>query len=220
MRTRRLIGCRGLILALTAIALSAGPASAITYNLFAGPGTMTMPDGTNIPVWGYGLDLASGGDGVTVRVPGPQLIVPVGDDTLAKNLRNALPAPYRTSLVIPGQPTTLTPVWDDGATGNRTPGNYTARVMSFTHEAPNGGSATYTFTGAWAYEGIQEEEGPAGEPLIICGVNFDGCDTLTVCTLGEAQPEEVFVGMRVQLKWPENIEGRLDDIAHVVPVKE
>ncbi len=79
---------------------------------------------------------------------------------------------------------------------------------------------TYTFTGAWAYEGIKEEEGPAGEPLIIVGVNFDGSDTLTVCTLGEAKPEEVFVGMRVQLKWPENIEGRLDDIAHVVPLRE
>ena len=76
---------------------------------------------------------------------------------------------------------------------------------------------TYTFTGAWAYEGI-EEEGVTGTPLIIVGLVLDGSDTMTVCTLDEVEPENVSVGMRVKMKWPENPEGRLDDLAHCVPL--
>lgn len=76
---------------------------------------------------------------------------------------------------------------------------------------------TYTFTGAWGYEGITEEEGPAGTPLIIVGIVLDGTDTMTVCTLDGAKPEDVSVGMRIKLVWPEEPEGKLDDIAHCVP---
>jgi uncharacterized OB-fold protein len=76
---------------------------------------------------------------------------------------------------------------------------------------------TYTFTGAWAYEGIAEE-GAAGEPLIIVGLVFDGTDTMTVCTLQNAKPEDVSVGMRVRLQWPENPEGKLEDLAYCVPL--
>ncbi len=76
---------------------------------------------------------------------------------------------------------------------------------------------TYTFSGAWAYEGITEE-GPTGTPMIIVGVVFDGSDTMAVCTLDGAEPEAVSVGMRVQLKWPDEPQGKLDDIAHCVPI--
>jgi uncharacterized OB-fold protein len=76
---------------------------------------------------------------------------------------------------------------------------------------------TYTFTGAWAYEGIAEE-GPAGTPLIICGIVLDGSDTMTVCTLNDAKPEEVSVGMRVKLQWPDSPEGKLEDLAYAVPL--
>ena len=76
---------------------------------------------------------------------------------------------------------------------------------------------TYTFSGAWKYEGIEEDEGPAGTPMIICGIVLDGTDTMTVCILDDVEPEAVSVGMRIKLKWPEKPEGKLDDIAHCVP---
>jgi uncharacterized OB-fold protein len=76
---------------------------------------------------------------------------------------------------------------------------------------------TYTFTGAWAYEGIADE-GVTGEPLIIVGLVLDGSDTMTVCTLDEVEPENVSVGMRVQLKWPDDPQGRLDDLSKCVPI--
>jgi uncharacterized OB-fold protein len=76
---------------------------------------------------------------------------------------------------------------------------------------------TYTFTGAWAYEGIADE-GVTGNPMIIVGIVLDGSDTMTVCTLDEVEPENVSVGMRIQLKWPDDPQGRLDDLAHCVPI--
>ncbi|MDY6793873.1 MAG: zinc ribbon domain-containing protein [Actinomycetota bacterium] len=95
-----------------------------------------------------------------------------------------------------------------------------ARPDKWVEVEQTGTITTYTFTGAWAYEGISEEEQAGGAPMIICGINFDGSDTLTVCLLDDAKPEEVYVGMRVKLKWPEVIEGRVDDIAHSEPLKE
>ena len=76
---------------------------------------------------------------------------------------------------------------------------------------------TYTFTGAWAYEGIADE-GVTGDPMIIVGLVMDGSDTMTVCTLDEVEPENVSVGMRVKLKWPDDPQGRLDDLARCVPL--
>ncbi len=76
---------------------------------------------------------------------------------------------------------------------------------------------TYTFTGAWAYEGIQEE-GPSGTPMIIAGVVYDGSDTMTVCVLEDVKPEDVSVGRKVRLRWPDEPEGKLDDLAHCVPM--
>jgi uncharacterized OB-fold protein len=76
---------------------------------------------------------------------------------------------------------------------------------------------TYTFSGAWAYEGIAAE-GVSGTPLIIAGIVFDGSDTMTVCTLQDVEPEQVSVGMRVKLKWPDQIEGALNDLAYCAPL--
>ncbi len=49
---------------------------------------------------------------------------------------------------------------------------------------------TYTFTGAWAYEGISDEE-VSGTPLIFAGIVFDGSDTMTVSNIEDVEPEEV-----------------------------
>lgn len=76
---------------------------------------------------------------------------------------------------------------------------------------------TYTFTGAWAYEGISDDE-VSGTPLIFAGVVFDGSNTMTVCNIEGVEPEQVHVGMRVKLKWPEKIEGTINDFAYCVPL--
>lgn len=119
---------------------SSGSARAATYELRADTGTIVMPDGRSIPVWGFAL-----GSG-PVTVPGPVLEVPPGDSTLVIHLTNQLSQPV--SLVIPGLSATLTPVFDSADP---------PRVVSFTQEAPpGGGTATYVFSnvrpGTYLYE--------------------------------------------------------------------
>jgi FtsP/CotA-like multicopper oxidase with cupredoxin domain len=143
----RLLGA-GLLLA-TAACSSSRPDRA-EYWLCAKPGGVTMPDGVSVAIWGYVLDAPgfAGGCAGEPSLPGPALRVGAGDASLTLHLRNLLPEP--TSIVIPGQTATMTPVfWDaDGVTtaGART--SPTQRVRSFTHEAAaGGGEATYAWGG-------------------------------------------------------------------------
>lgn len=140
---------KGVLLALVLLlAAAVGTASAATYSLCAGQGTLTMPDAQVVTVWGLGLD--TGGQCVPT-IPGPTLRVDPTDTELIVNLRNTLSEPV--SLHILGQQlnTNNGPVWDTGAAGARP--NLTARVRSFSHEAAaGGGTATYQW-------------GSAGNPL-------------------------------------------------------
>lgn len=143
MDTQKKIIRRGLPVFLMVLLLMAGTARAVTYNLTADVTTLTMPDGTPVPAWGFSVN------GGPVQVPGEPLVVPVGDTNLTINLTNNLPEPV--SLHILGQVLTNNagPVFTDGLTGAALPdperpaGNYTARVRSFTHETPSGGMDTY-----------------------------------------------------------------------------
>ena len=129
-------------LALVVLAVMAGTSYGAVYNLRADVTTKII-DGATIPMWGFALvsyDIGTGiipGDN-TVKIPGPELAVPLGQD-LSINLTNNLPVPV--SIVISGQnlPT------DSG--GIKQPPTYVdGRVMSFAHEtAANGGTATYTW---------------------------------------------------------------------------
>jgi hypothetical protein len=116
-----------------------GLSSAAVFDLQTGVITKTMPDATQVPMWGFGLM-----DGL-VTVPGPELVVPPGDTTLTINLQNNLTVPV--SIIIPG----LVP-----APGDITPvRNLDGRVRSFVKETPAGGAATYTFTvkpGTYLYQ--------------------------------------------------------------------
>lgn len=120
--------------------LGAGQAAAAEYWLCAKAGTVGMPDGQNVPIWGYVLDSAgfAGNCAAPANLPGPALTVPPGDPTLTIHLRNDLTS-EPTSIVIPGQTATMAPVKFNDAQGRQ-------RVFSFTHEAAaNGGTADYTW---------------------------------------------------------------------------
>ncbi len=181
-----------------ALAVAAGVATALPalgqdVYLVARQGTVTMPDGVKVVIWGFAQDadanLATVGSELP-SLPGPVIRVPVGDPTLRIHLRNDLQEPV--SIVINGQDEAVsvaTPVWTDGTSSVARPGP-AARVRSFTHEAaPNGGTAVYTWNnlkpGTYLYESgthpaVQVQMGlygamvtDAGTGLAYAGKNYD-----------------------------------------------
>jgi hypothetical protein len=74
-------------------------ASAVTFNLCASTGTVTMPDSTTVDIWGFSLD--TGGGCGPAQLPGPVLDVNVGD-VVTINLTN-VDVPGSVSLEFPGQ---------------------------------------------------------------------------------------------------------------------
>jgi PKD repeat protein len=174
---------RRLVL-LVPFAMLAGTTLAAEYNLRADSGTLIMPDGRAVPMWGFACDSAvppavCPNPGV-VTVPGPRLTLAAGDTTLTIHLTNDLPE--EVSLVIPGQTATMTPVFTLDGTGRR-------RVRSFTHETPSGGSADYEWTnlepGTYLYQSgthpqVQVQMGlygaltkPAAAGMAYPGVPYD-----------------------------------------------
>jgi hypothetical protein len=144
----RLTCLKIFVIVLVILAGLVGTSTAAEYWLRTGAFTKTMPDTTQITMWGYALVQYNIGAGVVagdnvLKAPGPTITVPPGDGVLTIHLTNNLPGP--TSIVIPGQSTTMSPTWTDGTTGSRT--NLTQRVRSLTHEgAAGGGTANYTWT--------------------------------------------------------------------------
>jgi FtsP/CotA-like multicopper oxidase with cupredoxin domain len=104
----------------------ASSALAKTYTLRADRTTLTMPDGTTVPVWGFADDTAGPGTGV-VTVPGPVLDLPAADANLTINLVNMLPVPV--SINIPGLRVNPVPVRDNSDGKG-------LRVLSFSSQAP------------------------------------------------------------------------------------
>lgn len=118
-----------LALGLAALAIAATPSFAqTTYDLCASDGTVTMPDLTVVPIWGY-ADVTPGGACTTglATLPGPELRAMAGE-TLTINLSNALTVPV--SFFAPGL----------RADGAPPVGKFTAEAVA------NGGTASYTFT--------------------------------------------------------------------------
>ncbi len=105
-------------------------ANAVTFNLIADSISVTMPDGTAVTMWAFGLQ------GQSPTVPGPILEVPSGDSQLVINLTNNLPEPV--SIIIPSQPSTYSPVTFIDARGR-------TRVRSFTSETASGDTRTYSW---------------------------------------------------------------------------
>ncbi len=104
---------------------STGPTSR-TCNLWATTGSLTLPDGAVVTIWGY-ADTMTG----TAQLPGPTLIVNEGD-VVTVNLTNTLASD--TALLFQGLD----------------------MIPDLTGAAAGGGTATYTFTasapGTYLYE--------------------------------------------------------------------
>lgn len=131
----------GIALAAMTLVLPATPAPAADVYLVARQFDKTMPDSAVIPMWGFAVDADS--DLATIgteipSVPGPTIAMPAGDTTLNIHLLNELPDPV--SIVIPGQPMTLSPV-------TITDGQGRTRSVAFTNETAPGTTNTYTWTG-------------------------------------------------------------------------
>ena len=156
----------GLFLLLGA---AAAPAGAAVFWLKASAFDKTMPDGTVVPMWGFGQCTASFATCSGPTVPGPELVVPPDDTTLTINLWNDLPATPGVgepiSLMIPGQRTNGPPAPTYNADG---------RVFSFDKVIPVGAQGAFSWTalkpGTYLYQsaahvGIQVQMGLYGAVL-------------------------------------------------------
>jgi len=54
-------------------------------------------------------------------------------------------------------------------------------------------------------------------PLVFALVKLDGADTALLHTIGEIDPEDVKIGMRVEAKFAEKRSGTIDDIEYFKP---
>jgi FtsP/CotA-like multicopper oxidase with cupredoxin domain len=149
MRTHTHSLFRGFLAVLLLSLLMAGTASAKRYFLVADETTITMPNGETVTAWGFGIDQDDNFDTVDheITVPGPVLEIPFNHANFILRVKNNLPE--RISLNIVGQRMTNNngPIWDNGARGARTAGNYTSRIRSFAHECPPGAIRTYRWDG-------------------------------------------------------------------------
>jgi FtsP/CotA-like multicopper oxidase with cupredoxin domain len=124
--------------------ISGGSGATATFNLTAGPASITQPDGQMVYSWGYGCVAGASpaptfvpsaittGVCNTMQIPGPTLIVTEGQ-TVTVNLTNNLPnAAGNTSILFPGFQVTAS-------------GAGMAQGL-LTQEAIHGGTISYTFT--------------------------------------------------------------------------
>jgi len=136
MCDKRLVAIQ-MVLVLASLCATPGASRAAEFFLRADTMTKTMPDATEVTMWGFALDSAFDAEDGDVTVPGPTLVVPPGDSTLTIHLDNNLPEPV--SIVVPGLVTAMVPVFHDL-------GPYAGRVRSFTHETPPGNATAVDYT--------------------------------------------------------------------------
>ena len=124
--------------------------AAVTINLCAATGSVTMPDSTVVPIWGFSRNTGSGCP--PAQLPGPVLDVSAGD-TVTVNLTN-VNIPQQVALVFPGQPLIPNPAG-----------------------AAAGGAVSYTFTasnpGTYLYESSNNKQvlmGLSGALIVRPGI--------------------------------------------------
>lgn len=127
-RTYRHLACGACLLT-----ASLGLGAQVDVYLRAGTTTLTMADGRPVVMWGFAQDSGPAVQDGAITVPGPAIALGPDAQTLVIHLKNTLTEPV--SIVIPGQ----LAVQGDPAR------NPDGRARSFTHEAPPGGTADYTW---------------------------------------------------------------------------
>jgi FtsP/CotA-like multicopper oxidase with cupredoxin domain len=118
-----------------------GTAGAAEFWLRAETLTTLMPDGTQIPMWGYALDTDqnfSTFEGAPT-VPGPHLTVPPGEALIVHLFNRNIPE--GVSLIIPGQAAPT-----DSVNPPQVVRNLDGRARSFTHEVDQASQAVYAWT--------------------------------------------------------------------------
>ena len=166
-----------------------------------------------VPVWSFVSvtpdAFAAGAPGASAQalIPGPLLNVD-STDTLTIHLLNQLAVP--TSLIVPGQPSPLNPVWTDKSgnvtgTGARPAGDTTSRVRSLNTETPPGQTANYTWSnlipGSFIYEsathqGIQVQMGLHGGLIVASGTTTPG-ETTGTAYAGTNGAADITYGLQV-----------------------
>jgi FtsP/CotA-like multicopper oxidase with cupredoxin domain len=124
---------RCLALGICLLTSGLGFAAQVDIYLRAGTTTQTMADGRTVLMWGFAKDSGPAVQDGTITVPGPALALGPDAQSLVIHLTNTLTTPV--SIVIPGQ---------YALQGNPVR-NPDGRARSFTHEAPPGGTAVYTW---------------------------------------------------------------------------
>ena len=139
-RTRALLV---LVMAVAGLTLVSSPASAaaVTINLCASNGQITMPDSTVVPVWGF-VQTASCGPNLVndANFPGAPLVLNE-NDTVTVNVTNSLPAgtlPHALRFEIPG--IAFDPGGTDAAIGATVTRTFTASAPG-TYQFQSGGDA-------------------------------------------------------------------------------
>jgi FtsP/CotA-like multicopper oxidase with cupredoxin domain len=115
-----------LVVAAAGLTLAGSPASAaaVTINLCAVTGTVTMPGSVSVPIWGFGIPTTPGDcSTATAGLPGPVVTVAEGD-TVTINVGNALPAGHTIRFEVPG--IAFNPGPTDAAPGSSVTRSFTA----------------------------------------------------------------------------------------------
>jgi FtsP/CotA-like multicopper oxidase with cupredoxin domain len=126
------------------------------------PGSTVTPgpfgNTTPITMWGFvqtgtgpGCTFTGAGPGTSATAAALPTLSASAGDTLRIHLMNNLPLPVAgavytepVSVVIPGQPSVMTPTWTDATTGNRTA--LPQRVRSFAAETPQQSASPVVYT--------------------------------------------------------------------------
>src|SRR5438445_58663 len=154
-----------------------------TFNLNAGAGYSSQPDGVAIYSWGYGCvsdsatylpaDFQGIGHCPTMQLPGPTLIVHEGT-SFTVSLTNSLPTPAgNTSILFPGLTVTATSC---GATPNglltceAAPG----ATVTYTVSAPVGTAGTHAYYSG-TQQDLQIEMGLFGAVIVLPSATPGNC---------------------------------------------
>lgn len=138
--------------------------------LRAEPFTMTMSDGATVPMWGYAQDTFFGAYDGVVSSPGPEMQISHCANEVLVRLDNNLP--MATSIVINGQVSEMTPVYNpDGRVRSLTQETLPGNTAYVEYQFNNFRAGTYLYqSGTWIQ--VQRQMGLYGAIFKNLARNF------------------------------------------------